>query len=1146
MDPQIELRITELRRRLTLGAVAVVGAGMSVAARFPMTSGLTSMLWDALDHDPETRSRLSSALKLPDTNAKSLVGDDYVRQLQAWEFIGTSPRALTRFQSQFAALDSHRSAHPSKAHEALAELVHAGIVECVISLNWDTALESTYQRLYGTALPKEILFKPHGDAADCRHPWTLPHEDGSVTPALRTRIAELVDDHARTLLVIGYSESDQVIVDELIAPLDQGWRVSRIGPQVTGRDDIAATADDAMPRLADGIGNREANSSWSIVSFTGRRDIAAALAGERLGPSDVLACPRLREVDLVADSLRHGHAVVLNGDSGSGKSITAYQALHDLAAEGFEVLRLRDDARQDGLRRWIGDLAAFPHKKALLIDDAQDMSPETIRELAETATPEQIVLVVGIDHVAGGVVTLHLSNTAAVGQLAMEMRLRSEEILPIVHRLDDRVGNQSGDDRLEWRIQESERAEFAWQFFHTLTGGWRRTQRLALELRGHNRADLTLLALAVGQISKVDAGVTVDELTVFAEVLGQDSAAVLRNLSVLRARHSIIESDGILRCVHQRSAWALIQWMLHPPSWPTTSEATIDVPAISSASGPGARSVPSTPSRPVRTPVRLPGSENEADRAACAALLKLALDSPETPLRGAAWLTGSSFLGEVRWVLKSEGVLTPERFSSLAERALSIEAGPALDSAAQLLYTVMTYTDGHLVNLVRTHGARLREWMQAVTPENGWALGNLANVLINDDREFAEGLLGDLNPANLAALITRGSWPHMHSTTTAVDRIVMAGGKQLREAVAQVYDWSAFDQLADSAPKDLHEVSDLLYTLAATNMDLGLHLFERLTPHIASVVSADPPANSQGLFRTWSYLLGFAPSFLRGKRTPTAKARQLAKKFVRSLDSNALAHALSRPKADWTWSNFHEFIFFVWEVDEAFMGAVIDRMDVEVLARSLEQGLPRPTRNYLLTIYMLNDRRPTDAVRLLERYEDQFEELDVFLALTAPDMAIRLLKTGLPLDLKLQHQDWDSAAPALHLIADRAPGIAAELAISNSEGFKAGLRAHPGSSFTGLTAWVAECDAVDPRIVDDVLTELPEGVVNSWVPMLRTPQQKRETAPLVLRAAQLSGTASQEALLLLRRFPSLRRNFRSRLTSKREEEEESAMGPPYI
>lgn len=1125
MDPQIEFRTTELRQRLSLGAVAIVGAGMSVSARFPMTSGLASMLWDALDHDPETRARLSSALQLPDTTAKSLVGDDFARQLQAWEFIGTSPLALARFQSQFAALDSHRSAYPSKAHEALAELVHAGIVECVISLNWDTALERTYQRLYGTALPKKILFKPHGDAADRSQPWTLPHEAGSVTPALRSRIAELVDDHARTLLVIGYSESDQVIVDELIGPLDQGWRVSRIGPQVTGRDDIAATADDAMPRLADGIGNREANSSWSVVSFTGRRDIAAALAGERLGPSDVLACPRLREVDLVVDSLRHGHAVVLNGDSGSGKSITAYQALHDFAAEGFEVLRLRDDARQDGLRRWTGDLAAFPHKKALLIDDAQDMSPETVRELAETATPEQIVLVVGIDHVAGGVVTLRLSNTAAVGQLALEMRRRSEEILPIVHRLDDRVGDQSGQDRLEWRIQESERAEFAWQFFHTLTGGWRRTQRLALELRGHNRADLTLLALAVGQISRVDAGVSVDELTVFAKILGQDSASVLRNLRILRARRSIVESDGILRCVHQRSAWALIRWMLHPPSWPTTSQATIGVPAISSASGrPGARSVSTAPSHPTRTPVRLPASENEADRAACAVLLNLALDSPETPLRGAAWLTGSSFLGEIRWVLESEGVLTPERFSSLAERALSIEAGPALDSAAQLLYTVMTYTDGHLLNLVRAHDVRLREWMQAVTPENGWALGNLANVLINADREFAESLLGDLNPANLAALITRGSWPHMHSTTTAVDRIVMAGGQQLREAVAQLYDWRAFDQLADSAPRDLQEVSALLYTLAATNIDLGHHLFERLTPHIASVVSADPPANSQGLFKTWSFLLGFAPSFLRGKRVPTIKARQLARKFVRSLDSNALAHALSRPKADWTWSNFHEFIFFVWEVDEAFMGAVIDRMDVVVLARSLEQGLPRPTRNCLLTIYMLHDRRPADAVRLLERYEDQFEELDVFVALIAPDMAIRLLKTGLPLDLKLQHKDWDSATPALHLIADRAPSIAAELAMSNSEGLKAGLRAHPGSSFEGLTAWVGECDAIDPRIVDDVLAELPEGVVTSWIPMLRTPQQKRETAPLVLRTAQLSGTASQEALLLLRRFPSLRRN----------------------
>ncbi|MGC5531040.1 hypothetical protein [Streptomyces sp. SR-10] len=103
------------------------------------------------------------------------------------------------------------------------------------------------------------------------------------------------------------------------------------------------------------------------------------------------ACPRLLEVDLLADALRRDHAVVLNGDSGCGKSITAYQATSDLLKDdGYEVLRLRDDARKRDPRQWAADLALYAHPKVLLIDDAQDLSADLVRELAETATADQL------------------------------------------------------------------------------------------------------------------------------------------------------------------------------------------------------------------------------------------------------------------------------------------------------------------------------------------------------------------------------------------------------------------------------------------------------------------------------------------------------------------------------------------------------------------------------------------------------------------------------------------------------------------------------------------------------------------------------------------------------------------------------------
>ena len=59
---ELTTRIASTDTALTLGGVAVVGAGLSVSSRFPATRGLTSLLWDALDNDLPARSTLAVAL----------------------------------------------------------------------------------------------------------------------------------------------------------------------------------------------------------------------------------------------------------------------------------------------------------------------------------------------------------------------------------------------------------------------------------------------------------------------------------------------------------------------------------------------------------------------------------------------------------------------------------------------------------------------------------------------------------------------------------------------------------------------------------------------------------------------------------------------------------------------------------------------------------------------------------------------------------------------------------------------------------------------------------------------------------------------------------------------------------------------------
>lgn len=1128
MPSRVSSNVSALRGRLDLGVVAVVGAGLSLSARYPNMSGLIALLWDAIDADPDARARLAHRLGVADAPAKKLIGDDEAPWREAWQTLAESQVSRRRFQMEFANLDSSRRAQPSASHDALARLIHAGIVECVVSLNWDSALESAYERIYGTVVPHGVLYKPHGDVAFPDKPWTLPHDPGRVTQRVAARIRDLVAEHPRTLLVVGYSESDVVVVEELIAPLDEGWRVTRVGPSVTGHEDIPGTADAVLGELAADIARLESESVWHTVTFMGQRGIEAALSGRRLQPADIAVCPRLPEVGLVVDGLLRDHAVVLNGTSGGGKSVTAYQALAVLCRDGYEVLRLRDDARRRPLSCWLGDLDRFPHRKILLVDDAQDLSGDTVRELAETATADRLVLIVGVDHVAGGVTTLSISDASAVGTLAQYVRENRAELLPKMRELDDRVGDRIGNERFEDRIAAAAREPTAWPFFYTLTGGWHRTSRTALELRDADRADSLAVALALAQVAGVDAGVLIEDLSPYVKVLGRDEAWARAVLQVLHERRLVVEDGGVLRCVHLRAADALIRWMLHPPRWDPPPTERIEIPPIVSAATdtPAARikgskqrlSSADATRRPASRPP-LPETVVEQDRRDAALLIRTALDLPTTSMRGVAWLLGSDE-SEVRWVLHKYGVRTPERDRALIGRAMSTPPGSDAGMAAQMLERLLFTGDPELFSAVWAGGEHIREWVRKMTPETGWAIGDLVNSLANNDSERLRALLTDTDPHALAALIPAGGWPHIYSSMRAVDRISQGGGPALMKSVG-----AALDEKAHSAmllqPPIVPSVNALLGGLAYLNPEMGLRLFEQVLDYLARQFSVDPPRVYQELFDTIAFLLGYAPGFLR-RRKPAAAARRAARKFLRAVDQQRLVATLENPHNDWRWHNFWEFISFHQEADPAGFGAVIDAVNIEALAVSFADETPMPSRIHLFVMTVLAERRAGEVREVLERFVDSYESLDQLLALIHPELAITLLQRSLPLDLGLGHQNYEAAAAVLTRLGEIAEMVAAELVRANAEGFRAGLVANHQPPFTDLGTWIAAADRYAPGFVEEELSGLPAGVVAGWQKALKNAMGKKQISPLIMRAGQQKGTvAATEAAELMKRFPSV-------------------------
>jgi hypothetical protein len=841
------------------------------------------------------------------------------------------------------------------------------------------------------------------------------------------------------------------------------------------------------------------------------------------------ACPPLTEVEMVVDALRADRGVVLNGPTGSGKSITAYQALRRLAQDGFEILRLRDDARDWGVERWLTDLRLFPWPKVLFVDDAQDLSPDTVRELAERADAKTRVLVAGIDHVAGGVRTLKMSSGAAVAQLAEWVRDQRQSIFPMVASLDDHVGSHPTDFFFDRRIDAAAKEPTAWQFFHTLTGGWLRVHRAALELRDCERADLALLLVAVAQIAGVDGGTNRAELARFAGELDRDEAWLNRALGELMSRRLVLDTNGQLRCAHLQNAFAVLSWMLHPPSRvePTpTLQSGHSVPPIASAAPKRVTTMPSASSKPSTVRPRLSDADERSDREHACRLVSYALESGDTPLRGLSWLADCGSFTGARDVLSWQGVLNGSRYEALSRRALATPASGDIAAAAQLLARSISQSrDTALLDIVREQDERLKEWFSAISPENAWALGDLVNCLYRPEGGLASHVAAHADPQRLARLIIDGGWTHSASTGHALDRLCNVGAMQLREAIRPHLDHDAYLQMFDVSAEFWRSTS-LLTNLLSVDYELALELLERVAPRLARQFVDDPVRRWNEMFDLAIHL-GFIPIGSSTRRKHSREVLKAVHAFVRALDSDRIAAAISTPNELWHQLNFDSFVAFLFDADPLVFARVAAKVDMVSFEDSLRRTAHDPDRTSLIVASALQEVRPAEIHDILDRLEPDLGRMDLCFAYIAPDVAIRALRRGLPLDLELGAQDWKTAAEVLDRLWGHEQAIATEVAQANGEAMQIGLAAkNHGNPWEGLQYWINTCDVVAPHLVDEMISRLPEGAVLSWHRGLRRPKKyeqsrRKDIAPLVRRAAQLNGHIGDEAAQLLRRFPGL-------------------------
>lgn len=1056
------------------GAVAVVGAGLSMSS-YPMTAQLPAMLAHAFDLSLGDRRELAERVGRPDGPAKGLLVDDAAMRV-GWEIAHRDGETRTAFQQSVARHDLDRE--PGAAHKALARLIHAGAIRYLISFNWDTAIERAHEQYFGRPVPHGLLAKPHGDAANPHQMWILPYQDEAIPQPVIERMTELGAAGPHLLLIVGYSESDPVVLRDLLDPVRGVWPTRRVSPSATGDEGIPATADTALPAIADALGAVVEVPGWLWVNYERKRDLGAALLGYKLGPQDVDACPQVPAVEIAARHLARARFAVISGESGGGKSLAAFQAGRLLNREGWGVLELVNQgvASVDDIRAF-ADLAG---PVLAIVDDSQALDPVVRTAFERSVDADHAVLLVSTeesDH--PGHSTIRPDQAiATIKQFCLD---HHEEVSRLVSAVDDRVGKGITNERFERRVEASGFAELPWEFMFTLGGGERRVSESIDGLADTDDGSLLLGLIAVTEILSLDVGVGVDRLAELAVEVGRDSAWVEEVLGVLVDRRLASLRGGRVRTPHIRLAQRALKVLCRDTAgdhWERLAE-----------------------------------------------LIARRFTDTTEPLEGRRWL--SSTLSNSDSNRRNRNRFFPDDVArAVVEEASTAAAGRDRRIAGNMISEVgwwWALTD-ELADRVEDI---LIAWLPEMTSDDVHGIYRAYSALSRYS-SHAGRVSASVSPEQIAAIVSHHvdvAWGHdwgwLLGWLAGADGI---DSRQWRTRFAAALDLEMLiEQVTTGLAGKIPGAVDFVHSLTQLAPFASSECIRAITPEVVRLIESDLPAASHALVHWCFGEFMFAAMILNGGSEEGDEAdgrvdedafdelgwlaiAGAIRDLIDSVDWTSAGRSLSATEADL--DDLAQFDLLGYSISnvaperwsEAMAAVDLDHLDQV----SLGEWTPTP-RVARLVHTLASGSDPSPGRRWARRHADELDHVPAFLAAADPELAVDAMRRGHVILLADSNQS-EIAATAIGAIAELDREIATTVVRENEDQILAALENHRSHLSEGVEHLVQAVDRLDPDWINERLIDMDlETLRERWAEHVDGGDSGTRTARFLLdRTAKLA------------------------------------------
>lgn len=718
------------------------------------------------------------------------------------------------------------------------------------------------------------------------------------------------------------------------------------------------------------------DGSWERVDFKSQRGIENAVAGKRLGPMDVDACPEFSICKEITTELARCHAYELAGASGCGKSITAWQVARRFDKSGYVVWRPSAFATTPDL------LSNLPSgQKLLVVDDAHQYGANFATRLSELSSLDLKVLLISTVENPLLSQVICLSPEKCVEELAKSLFARSEMLLPIVQQYDKSIGNRSGELSLDDRIENARKQSKPWEVFWVIRGGWQSADREIEGIRQFSHALDLLLWIATAQIVSCDTGVPYLSLMKGVQAVGISADAAESALRQLD-KFGLILRDESIRTKHFMYARQVLSICFH--------------------------------------------HSKSKDWSHFAHIVIGCVLGSRWSLRGLTWLLGDPLGYSDAFRFRKahfQGLLDPLKEYCLAEED---DFSWAAGCMSRLINAFDISSDEILAQRERWH-----RWVTSGSALAAYFCGQIINTLINksprDEKNYTDvlsrPLVEEVDFDRLVHILNVVYLEDFYSIAYLLDRMCFSKPSWALTFLKQL-NWERIRTIIAGATSDhAHAIDAMIGSfvrLGSLEHTADLHYIEEVLPFIIRAINENPCLTVQTMHNVFWWCLSYGPRFLMGNQMPGEREKAIAKKIVDGVDPQMISVAMERAVSRELEGLAYTFEF-IHKVDQKFATKVAASLSGEAFFASTSNDWRDQTRELQLLIrFFAGGPNLEPASNWVRANKDQIRgPLKPLFVLIAPDVAIEFYQNGKGLMLAADHEmSWPITSGAISRLAN--------------------------------------------------------------------------------------------------------------------------------